>query len=240
MSSSSLNITKKYIVTNQQPFDSLGLFTYLRTYARRHDESNPQSTIETWEECITRVVNACNIQLGANFTAEERQYVFDMLYNLKCSVAGRFLWQLGTRTVETLGLMSLQNCAFTVCDEPVKPFTWVMNFLMLGSGCGYRISQEDIKNFPQILKVQISRLDSKDADFIVPDTRQGWVKLLGKLLKAHFYSGQNFTFSCHLLRSKGAPIKSFGGLSSGPEVLCEGIIKINEILNEKAEALFNR
>ena len=219
---------------NPQPFDSLGLFTYLRTYARRHDEENPNSTIESWKECITRVVNATNTQLNVGFSAEEQQELFDILYNLKASVAGRFLWQLGTRTVDKLGLMSLQNCAFTVIDSPVEPFTWIMNFLMLGAGCGYRISQEDVAKFPIIQKATIVRQDTKDADFIVPDSRQGWIKLLGKVMKAHFYSGEGFTYSCHVLRSKGAVIKGFGGLSSGPEVLCEGLAKISELLNENA------
>ena len=60
------------------------------------------------------------------------------------------------------------------------------------------------------------------------------MKLLGKALKAHFYSGQSFSYSCHLLRSKGAPIKGFGGLASGPDELCKGIDQINIILNKKA------
>ena len=227
-------MTDTFETSNPQPFDSLGLFTYLRTYARRHDENDPNSTVESWKECITRIVNATNSQLNVGFSKDEKQELFDLLYNLKCSVAGRFLWQLGTRTVDNLGLMSLQNCAFTVCDEPVKPFVWVMNFLMLGAGCGYRISQEDVAKFPRIQSAVITRKDTKDADFVVPDSRQGWVKLLGKVMKSHFYSGAGFSYSCSLLRSKGAPIKSFGGLSSGPEVLCEGIAKINEILNKYA------
>ena len=232
-SSSQTTTSEIFKISKPQPFDSLGLFTYLRTYARRRDENDPQSSVETWQECLSRVVNACNTQLNVNFTSEEQQEFFDLLYNLKCSVAGRFLWQLGTRTVDKLGLMSLQNCAFTVIDEPVKPFTWIMNFLMLGAGCGYRISQEDVSKFPVTKYAKIERTDVKDADYIVPDSRQGWIKLLGKVLKAHFYSGEGFTYSCHLLRSKGAPIKGFGGLSSGPEVLCDGISKINELLNKR-------
>lgn len=222
-----------FTVSSNQPFDSLGLFTFLRTYARRHDEADPYSSVESWSECLTRVVNACNTQLNVNFSYDEKQEFFNLLYNLKCSVAGRFLWQLGTRTVDKLGLMSLQNCAFTVIDGPVKPFVWIMNFLMLGAGCGYRILQSDIDKFPNVMNSKIERMDTKDADFIVPDTRQGWLKLLGKVLKSHFYSGQGFTYSCHLLRSKGAPIKGFGGLSSGPEVLCDGVHKINDMLNKR-------
>ena len=236
MTSVSMNdqITSIYKYDNPQPFDSIGLFTYLRTYARRHIEDDPNSTIESWNECITRVVNATNTQLGVGFSADERQEVFDYLYNLKGSVAGRFLWQLGTKTVDQLGLMSLQNCAFTKIDDPVKPFTWIMNFLMLGAGCGYRILPEDLEKIPIIQLVSVVRNDTKDADFIVPDSRQGWIKLLSKLLKAHFYSGKSFSYSCQLLRSRGAPIKGFGGTASGPDTLCEGIADINKMLNENA------
>ena len=216
------------------PFNTVGLFTYLRTYARRHNDADPNSTIESWFQCIERVVNATNTQLNVGFTDQEKDEVFELLYNLKCSVAGRFLWQLGTKTVDKSGLMSLQNCAFVTVNEPVKPFTWVMNFLMLGAGCGYRISLDDIKDFPIVKSSSIVRRDEYDSTYIVPDSREGWVKLLGKVLKAHFYSGESFTYSCVLLRSRGAVIKGFGGLSSGPEILCDGIKKINDLLNKRA------
>jgi hypothetical protein len=126
-----------------------------------------------------------------------------------------------------------RNCAFSVIDDPVRPFTWAMDMLMLGCGVGYRLLPEDVAKLPVVKYALVTRKDSKDADFIVPDSREGWVKLLGKVLKAHFYSGQNFTYSCTLLRSKGAPIKSFGGLASGPEVLCDGLEKISGILNKR-------
>lgn len=526
------------------PFNSVGLFTFLRTYARRHDEKDPNSTIESWEECLERVITACNTQLKVGFTDDEIEELFDLLYNLKGSVAGRFLWQLGTGTVDRLGLPSLQNClgsqvefwtdqgvkkfsdfkdgerimvrgktswmpatvkcfgeqplvkltmgmknarreilctanhrwlaktkkgdgvynykiietsslvpkmrlapftkktnfhcmqmcpvgiqhgivfgdgnirgnvdncavtlcgkkkelskffftprkdnreitglpntwktlpsmdmnkeyiygflagwfatdgcvsesgtslnihnkdreilqqarglfskidivtsdiklfreispfdgsdkpcykiaiyrynlprefmirsdqierfkevdtnvdwkvisveetdriepvwcvvepeneeftlangvltkncSFTVVDSPIEPFTWAMNFLMLGSGVGYRILPSDIDKFPVVKRASINRKDADDADFIVPDSREGWVKLLSKVMKAHFYSGKGFTYSCRLLRSKGSCIKSFGGVASGPDTLCIGMGKINTLLNKRA------
>jgi len=220
-------------VSAPPPFSTIGLFTFLRTYARRHDEDDAKSTIESWHQCIERVVTSCNSQLKVGFSEDEMKELFNLLYSLKCSVAGRFMWQLGTRTVDRLGLPSLQNCSFVVVDEPVKPFTWTMNFLMLGSGVGYRILPEDVDKLPVVKYALITRKDTKDADYVVPDSREGWIKLLGKVLKAHFYSGQNFTYSCTLLRSKGAPIKSFGGLASGPEILCDGMEKISSVLNKR-------
>jgi intein/homing endonuclease len=218
-----------------QPFDSLGLFTFLRTYSRKLKEEDPNSSIENWSQTLTRCINACNSQLKCGFSQEEGQEFFDLLYNLKCSFAGRFLWQLGTRTVDKLGLMSLQNCAFCVIDN-YKSFTWLMNFLMLGAGVGYRITEEDMKHFPPIKHATIIRQDNKDADFILGDHRGAWIQLLSKVLKAHFYSGTGFTYSTQLLREKGVPIKSFGGVSSGGQVLCDGMTKINDILNRRASS----
>ncbi len=224
----------KYLTVDYPaPFGPLGLITYLRTYARRHDDDDPNSTVENWDECLRRVVLACNSQLGVGFTKDEEDEIFHLMYSLKCSVAGRFLWQLGTRTVERTGLMSLQNCCFERVNSPVDPFVWGMNFLMLGSGLGYSIMPEDIDQFPPVKHAVIVRNDVKDADFIVPDSREGWIKLLGKVLKAHFYSGKGFSYSCMLLRSKGAPIKSFGGVASGPDVLCVGMERISEVLNKR-------
>jgi ribonucleotide reductase, class II len=216
------------------PFDTLGLFTYLRTYARRHDDGDPHSTIEPFNECLERVITACNAQLGVGFSVDEQQEVFDLFYNLKCLCAGRFLWQLGTKTINDLGLMSLQNCAYVTIDEPIEPFIWAMDSLMLGVGVGYGVDDVDVAKLPAVKPVKITRKETKDADYIVPDSREGWIKLLGKVLKAHFYSGKSFTYSCILLRSKGAPIKGFGGVASGPEVLCEGMEKISAVLSSRA------
>lgn len=231
--SSTNNVYMPFTPKGEASFNTVGLFTYLRTYARRKDDSDPNSLIESWEECLTRVVLATNNQLNVGFTNEEQQELFDLLYNLKCSVAGRFLWQLGTRTVDTNGLLSLQNCSSITIDEPIEPFKWAMNFLMLGAGVGFRVLPEDVAKLPIVKNALITRKDTHDANHIVPDSREGWIGLLGKVLKAHFYSGKSFSYSCVLLRSKGAPIKGFGGLASGPEVLCEGMSKISDILNKR-------
>lgn len=221
-------------INESHPFDTMGLFTFLRTYSRRHRGDDVNSTIETWNETLNRVIKAVNTQLKVGFLDEEKKELYSLLYNLKCSVAGRFLWQLGTQTVDRIGLPSLQNCSFVVVNEPIRPFTWTMNFLMLGAGVGYRILPEDLDCLPKVKYALATRKDTKDADFIVPDSREGWLKLLGKTLKAHFYSGESFNYSCTLLRSKGAPIKSFGGVASGPDILCDGIEKINSVLNKRA------
>ena len=218
----------------ETPWSSVGYLTYKRTYSRKLDNNQT----EEFEDTVNRVVTAAKEQLNCGFTSDEENRLRKYLMELKGSVAGRFLWQLGTETVDKLGLASLQNCAFTVVDQPVRPFTWAFDMLMLGSGVGYNIQRNHVNKIPEIKKDFKApvRLDNADADFIVPDSREGWVKLLAKTLKAAFLSDDKHTFSysTQLVRGKGSPIKGFGGVASGPEDLCWGIAKISEILEKRS------
>ena len=211
------------------PWGEVGYPVFKRTYARPVGERT-----EEWPETVERVIKACNEQLGCDFNDAEQQDVRDIMLNLKGTVAGRFLWQLGTETVDKLGLPSLQNCAFVVVDEEIRPFTWAFEMLMLGSGVGFNIQRHNVKYLANPYEnVEIKRVDQNDADFIVPDSREGWVQLLKKVLEASFVTGKGFTFATHLIRSKGSPIKGFGGVASGPEDLVWGMMEINKLLNGK-------
>ena len=217
------------------PWGPVGYLTYKRTYARRINPNNPNSRTEEYHETVNRVVKACNKQLKVGFTKEENKRLEEILLTLKGTVAGRFLWQLGTKTIDRLGLLSLQNCAFTVVDEPIKPFTWAFDALMLGSGVGYNIQREYVYELPKVKNrlIRITREDSNDADFIVPDSREGWVELLRRCLDAHFNTGRGFSYSTVCIRGKGTTIKGFGGTASGPEDLCNGIGEISKLLNTR-------
>lgn len=218
------------------PWGMLGYITYKRTYARRLNETDDNNeTTEEYRDTILRILNGCQKQLKINFTNNELERAYRYLMGLKCSVAGRFLWQLGTETVDKLGIMSLQNCAFVKIDEPIRPFLWIFDVLMLGTGVGFNIQKENVDKLPQILDVDITitRKDTKDADFIVPDSREGWVSLMEKVFEAYFYKGVSFTYSTVLIRSAGTKIKGFGGVASGPEDLVKGINYIQGILNKR-------
>jgi ribonucleoside-triphosphate reductase len=221
----------------ETPWSSVGYLTYKRTYSRPLPE---EGRTEEFHETIERVLNACKTQLHVGFSPDEENRLREYMLGLKCSVAGRFLWQLGTSTVDRLGLASLQNCAFTVVDHPVRPFCWAMDMLALGSGVGYNIQRRHIDKLPTVktwFKAP-TRVDDGGADFIIPDSREGWVKFLGKTLKAAFLSEEEergtFTYSTQVIRGKGTPIKGFGGVASGPEELCWGIEEISKILMKRA------
>lgn len=219
------------------PWSSVGYLTYKRTYARRLIEDSPESPTEEWGDTVERVIRASQEQLNCGFTPEEEDRLRDYFMSLKGSVAGRFLWQLGTTTVAKHGLASLQNCAFTTIDKPIRPFTWAFDMLMLGSGVGINIQREYVYKLPPVREAFTTptRLDNASADFIVPDTREGWVKLLENTLRSAFEDGSQstFSFSTQLIRSKGAPIKGFGGVASGPEDLVQGIRNIGGVIEAR-------
>lgn len=224
-------------MSNQEtPWSTVGYLTYKRTYSRKLEGSN---RTEEWPETIQRVIDACRDQLHVGFTENEEARLRGHMTKLKMSVAGRFLWQLGTTTVDRLGLASLQNCAFVVVDSPVTPFCWAMDMLALGSGVGFNIQRKHVDKLPEVktwFKAP-EKIDDAGADFIVPDSREGWVKLLGKTLKAAFMSDNadkgTFSYSTQVIRGAGEPIKGFGGVASGPKDLVWGIGQISEILERR-------
>ena len=218
----------------ETPWGPVGYLTAKRTYMRKLKEIEGSPT-EEFPDAVERVIKGVDKQLKCGFSPEEEDELREILTSLKGSVAGRFWWQLGTKTVDKLGLMSLQNCAFVTVDAPIEPFCWTMDSLMLGSGVGYNIQKEFVYELPKpIKKIKIVRRDEKDSDFIVPDSREGWIELLRRVLTAHFVTGEGFSYSTILIRSRGALIKGFGGVASGPEELCWGMDQISTILNGRS------
>jgi len=109
---------------------------------------------------------------------------------------------------------------------------------MLGSGVGYNIQREYVYKLPPVREDFTApvRLDEAGADFIVPDSREGWVALLDRCLRSAFFSDvePGFSYSTQLVRGKGAVIKGFGGVASGPEDLCSGLALISNVLKGRA------
>jgi adenosylcobalamin-dependent ribonucleoside-triphosphate reductase len=216
---------------NKQPnwgFNGLGYIVYKRTYARLKEDGKT----EEWHETIRRCINGAQ-KIGAKYTQEEAEQLFDSIFNLKCNFAGRMLWQLGTPTVDRFGANSLLNC-WNVSMNSIKSFLFLFENLMLGGGVGFSIRREDIHELPRIKKgVNITHKNTKDADFIVPDSREGWIRLLEKVLEAFFVNGKSFNYSTILIRGAGERISGFGGIASGPQILLDGIDKINKIFQTR-------
>ncbi|NDH69161.1 MAG: hypothetical protein EBY22_14935, partial [Gammaproteobacteria bacterium] len=208
-------------------FGGLGEIVYLRTYSRSIESLN---RTETWIETLTRVINGA-VEIGVPFSKEQAETLFDHMFNLRCSVSGRALWQLGTPLVSQFSGTSLNNCFFTNIESP-KDFELVFDYLMLGGGVGFSVERSKIHDLPKVKPVaSIKHEKTKDADFIVPDSRQGWRQLLHNVLNSYFHTGESFTYSTILVREYGAILSTFGGTASGPAALVDGITEICKVLD---------
>jgi len=210
-------------------FGGLGEVVYLRTYSRRIDDLNRN---ETWLETVERCVNGA-IEIGTPLTVEQAERLFDHVFNLRGSFSGRALWQLGTPLIRQFNAASLNNCYF-VNIEKVEDFEFLFDHLMLGGGVGFSVERAKIHDLPKVLPgVKIAHEKTNDADIIVPDSRQGWRRLLHSTLKSFFDTGKSFTYSTILVREFGAPLKTFGGTASGPKALVDGITDICAVMEAR-------
>lgn len=217
-------------------WSNLARVIYKRTYSRPL-----RGGTETWKDTVLRVIEG-NIAKYRNTdllepSEEERLYYY--LYNRKAMPAGRGLWISGTGTQDQLGASGLTNC-FTFSSDRWENFLIAMDCSMLGGGVGMTVEHKYTSKLPRVKRgVVITNKETNDADFIVPDSREGWIELLRKILKSFFETGKSFTYSCVLVRASGEPIKGFGGKASGKRPLITFVEKLVAHLKSRGGKMIN-
>ncbi|KAL6050260.1 ribonucleoside-triphosphate reductase (thioredoxin) [Balamuthia mandrillaris] len=220
-------------------FNGLGEFVYRRTYSRL----KPNGKKEEWYETVERVVNGTynmqkrwieSHQLGWNawMAQKSAQEMFTRIFEMKFLPPGRGLWAMGTGITEERGLYAaLNNCAFVstenLKEDGSKPFYFLMDASMLGVGVGF-----DTKGAGAII-IKGPRKEKTPEVTQIADSREGWVESLRLLLDSYFLGTSPQEFDYSLIRPAGAPIKGFGGYSSGPESLKRLHEDIREILDKE-------
>lgn len=218
--------------SNRQPdwyFGTLSYVVYKRSYARLKENG----TTEEWHETIARAIRGAQ-KIGAKYTREEAERLFDHIFNLRCCFSGRGLWQLGTATVDKFGMDSLLNCWGTKTSE-ISDFIFIIIESMLGGGVGCSLAKEFTHELPRVKNnVHVYQKNTKDADFIVPDSKEGWSELGRKILEAFLITGKGFSYSPICIRTSGEPIKTFGGIAPGPQPLMEYAKDLVELLQSRS------
>jgi len=204
-------------------FNGLGELVYKRTYSRIMENGEK----EEWWQTVRRVVEGCyrvqkthiiNHMLGwdekkAHRSAEE---MYDLMFNLKLLPPGRGLWIGNTDHLWKTGSAALNNCAFIstkdIDIEPTLPFEFIMDMSMVGVGVGF-----DTKGEGQ-LEITFPETACKEP-WLIPDTREGWVDSVARLLRTFFEGAEVPDFDYSDIRGAGEIIKGFGGVSAGPEPL---------------------
>ena len=207
---------------------------YKRTYSRKlFPDADPpyNEQLETWEQTVDRVIWGNTKDFDVSDHEKERLKYFFL--NRKGGPAGRGWWFSGSDAQARLGGAGLQNCWFLTLDDWMN-FVQMQDLLMLGGGVGISVEHRYVSKLPKVKKnVVIAHKNTKDAEFIVPDSREGWNELLRRVLEAFFVTGKGFNYSTICIRGAGEIIKTFGGVSAGPLPLIVFVDKVIALLKSR-------
>ncbi len=209
-------------------FNGLGALAYLRTYSRMKSDG----TQERWHETVRRVVEGTyrmqerwvkqnRLPWNARKAQRSAQEMYDRMFTMKFLPPGRGLWAMGSELTESRGMYAaLLNCAFastsTIQRDLSEPFVFLMEASMLGIGVGFDTVGANQITVHESVSVVLGE------EYVIPDTREGWVESVRLLLDSYLMPGhQQPVFDYSLIRAAGAPIKGFGGVAAGPEPLMQ-------------------
>ena len=142
---------------------------------------------------------------------------------------------MGTPVVHKKNLSAaLNNCAFVSTEDmesnPTRPFEFLMDASMLGVGVGF-----DTKGRGKVSVLGPN--DETPIKYVIDDTREGWVESLSMELKSYFgvkgVKQPRVEFDYSAIRPEGLPLKTFGGVSSGPGPLKDLHKSIAEVLDKR-------
>lgn len=242
----------------QPQWGPVGYVTYKRTYARSVSKSAEGllsvpdrihrlaveyglgDTEEFWltlvrvtEGTFTILKSHC---IGLHLPWDEEraqamaQEMFTLMWDFKFSPPGRGLWAMGTEAVTKKGAAALNNCGFISTEQLdadfSAPFCFLMDMSMLGVGIG-----GDTRG---ARKVTITQPVQSEEIHPVPDTREGWVTLVKRILDA--YVGKDTLpefIDYSQIRPRGSIIRTFGGTASGPEPLQQLVASIRKVLDPR-------
>jgi len=216
---------------NKKPnwgFNGLGYVVFKRTYARKLQDEQTEEWIDTCQRVVEGVYNVqkqhcktLSIPWDDRKAQTSAQEMFERMWSFKFLPPGRGLWAMGTDLIYKKGSAALNNCAFVTTQNIdtnfSEPFLFLMDMSMYGVGVG-----GDCKGAGKI-KLQ-PMVHTAEETHTVDDSREGWVAAVKVVLDAAMGKCKIPNFDYSEVRPKGAPIKGFGGIASGPGPL-EDLIK---------------
>ena len=181
-------------------------------YARYIPELNRR---EHWDETVSRYIDFIENSLlekqKYTLSKELKEELRSAIINLEIMPSMRALMTAG-KALERDNTAGY-NCSYLPVDDP-KAFDECMHILMNGTGVGFSVERQYINKLPEIP----DQLYNADTVIVVKDSKEGWSKAL-RMLIALLYSGEIAKWDLSKLRPAGAPLKTFGGRSSGPAPL---------------------
>lgn len=188
-------------------------FIHRSRYSRYLPEKNRR---ENWEETINRYLDFMEVHLREKFSYDMkiiRKKVFNAIHDMHVMPSMRAMMTAG-KALERDNTCGY-NCSFLPIDDP-KAFDEAMFILLCGTGVGFSVERQFINQLPEIPE----KLFESETVIVVKDSKEGWAKSL-RMLISLLYAGEIPKWDLTKVRPAGAPLKTFGGRSSGPGPLSE-------------------
>lgn len=227
--------TKVHIHSLKEDFTEYASVVYLRTYARKKKDEQ----LESWKDTVCRVISGLFYFMkkqSKKWNEEEMQQLAEKMavsmFKREWLPPGRGLWAMKKRYIEKYGSIALNNCAFVSTSTALlKNVTstallkividntqladsakFLMDVSMLGAGCGFDCRWNG--------KVYLPDDKQKPRTIVISDDREGWSQSIYDLLHSYLVpNSRKVLFDYSRIRKKGSPIRGFGGIAAGPEVL---------------------
>lgn len=245
------------------PFGPTGETVYERTYSR----TKADGARETWPETVRRVAEG-NLSLVYGPTEDwsddvraEHDELVTAMDRFAILPAGRHLWASGVK-----GRQYLFNCHVSGWgDKLSRHFEFSFMRLMEGGGVGANYSSEYLEPYGaphRALTVHIVcdpshpdyedmtavgiLSDAYDSDwagaFEVEDSREGWASAMTDLIDTFMTDDEvkhaDRVYDVSRVRGKGARLKTFGGVASGPAPFGRMMQEIGRVLSNASRREF--
>lgn len=201
------------VLAPQFGFGTLGQIVYARTYSRLKENGEQ----ENWSDTVIRVVEGVgsirkdwmlkhHLPWDEAFWQDTLSRMAHAIFAMRFLPPGRGLWAMGTEYVYERGGMALNNCGWSDVQSLSRDSEWIMLALMCGVGVGFSGI-----NFTQELR----QPEGVPFTFVIPDSREGWGESIRLLIGSYEQGSSPVEFDYSQIRPAGAPIRGFGGTSSG-------------------------
>jgi ribonucleoside-triphosphate reductase len=164
---------------------------------------------ETWVETVNRTVDYLYELAGDRLEREVYERIRTSILEMRAMPSMRLLAMAGAAARRNN--ICIYNCSYL----PIDAWEEGLIISMCGCGVGFSVESRYVDQLPRVARFNPAATASV---WTVEDTAEGWAEAL-RLGLYTWFDGRDVNFDFSELRPAGAPLKTKGGRSSGPEPL---------------------
>lgn len=186
---------------------------------------------ETWTEICERNMEM-HIKRFPWLSEEITQIYKDFVFTKKVLPSMRSL-QFAGKPID-LNPSRQYNCSALAISCP-EAFAEVMFLLLGGTGVGFSVQKNHVKQLPPIRGVIKPTSRQKKQRYLVSDSIEGWADAIKVLVQSYFYGKKELDFDLSDIRPKGSRLVVAGGKAPGSAPLRKCLTEITCVFENALE-----